>query len=220
MVSLQQRLMAPACLHCRMSLPSSSVFSMALSVNASPALSSGHVSGYGVPVMSRPERCSLAVGRNDSNFFRGMCLTFSRNFAGRAQHRAATSARLASVEFTTEEAKIVDDVRETLDGVEVDPSKKLEGNMRRLAGSNIIMDMNMGRHHLVKSAEFIKSSPKESECPKDGLPEFALVGRSNVGKSSLINALVNRKELAQTSKRPGRHFTSLPLSASVEVHAM
>ncbi|BBN18427.1 GTP-binding protein [Marchantia polymorpha subsp. ruderalis] len=204
MVSLQQRLMAPACLHCRMSLPSSSVFSMALSVNASPALSSGHVSGYGVPVMSRPERCSLAVGRNDSNFFRGMCLTFSRNFAGRAQHRAATSARLASVEFTTEEAKIVDDVRETLDGVEVDPSKKLEGNMRRLAGSNIIMDMNMGRHHLVKSAEFIKSSPKESECPKDGLPEFALVGRSNVGKSSLINALVNRKELAQTSKRPGK----------------
>lgn len=55
----------------------------------------------------------------------------------------------------------------------------------------------------VINAEFVKSSSKTEECPVDGLPEFALVGRSNVGKSSLLNSLVRRKKLALTSKKPG-----------------
>lgn len=53
-------------------------------------------------------------------------------------------------------------------------------------------------------AEFVKSASKLSESPNHNLPEFAFIGRSNVGKSSLINALVNRKNFARTSKTPGR----------------
>ncbi|MEA2014816.1 MAG: ribosome biogenesis GTP-binding protein YihA/YsxC [Thermodesulfobacteriota bacterium] len=54
------------------------------------------------------------------------------------------------------------------------------------------------------SAEFIKSAVDPFYYPEDSLPEVAFVGRSNVGKSSLINVLVNRKRLAKTSNTPGR----------------
>ena len=56
----------------------------------------------------------------------------------------------------------------------------------------------------ITSAEFIVSNSDVSKCPKDLLPEYAFIGRSNVGKSSLINMLVNRKNLAKTSGRPGK----------------
>ena len=55
----------------------------------------------------------------------------------------------------------------------------------------------------VISAEFVKSSVETEACPNDGSPEFAFVGRSNVGKSSLVNSIVKRKKLALTSKKPG-----------------
>jgi GTP-binding protein len=54
------------------------------------------------------------------------------------------------------------------------------------------------------SAEFVKSATKPSEYPAGTLPEVAIAGKSNVGKSSLINRLVNRKNLAKTSSTPGR----------------
>jgi len=54
------------------------------------------------------------------------------------------------------------------------------------------------------SAEFIRSATKPSEYPQGNFPEVAIAGKSNVGKSSLINALVNRKNLAKTSSSPGR----------------
>ena len=53
-------------------------------------------------------------------------------------------------------------------------------------------------------AEFIMSNSDVAKCPKDAIPEYAFIGRSNVGKSSLINMLVNDKNLAKTSGRPGK----------------
>ncbi|MBW1759218.1 MAG: YihA family ribosome biogenesis GTP-binding protein [Deltaproteobacteria bacterium] len=57
---------------------------------------------------------------------------------------------------------------------------------------------------IIKSAEFVTSAVKPSQYPPPELPEIAFVGRSNVGKSSLINTLVNRKRLVKTSSTPGR----------------
>ncbi len=56
----------------------------------------------------------------------------------------------------------------------------------------------------IKSAEFLVSNSDVSKCPKDQLPEYSFIGRSNVGKSSLINMLMQRKNLAKTSGRPGK----------------
>ena len=56
----------------------------------------------------------------------------------------------------------------------------------------------------IKSAEFVVSNSDVNKCPKNNIPEYAFIGRSNVGKSSLINMLTNRKHLAKTSGRPGK----------------
>jgi GTP-binding protein len=56
----------------------------------------------------------------------------------------------------------------------------------------------------IKKAEFTLSAPRESMCPQDNKPEYAFIGRSNVGKSSLINMLTNNKKLAKTSATPGK----------------
>jgi GTP-binding protein len=59
----------------------------------------------------------------------------------------------------------------------------------------------------VTSAEYVKSALEPKDFPRDRLPEFAFAGRSNVGKSSLLNRLLNRKGLAKTSKSPGKTRT-------------
>ncbi len=59
----------------------------------------------------------------------------------------------------------------------------------------------------VHNAQFIISAVGPKQYPEDGLPEIALAGRSNVGKSSLINALIDRKNLARTSSKPGKTQT-------------
>lgn len=56
----------------------------------------------------------------------------------------------------------------------------------------------------IKTAEFVKSAPTMMDAPIGNLPEVALLGRSNVGKSSFINSLCNRKKLAKTSNTPGK----------------
>ncbi|HIJ75069.1 MAG TPA: hypothetical protein HPP83_13315, partial [Candidatus Hydrogenedentes bacterium] len=56
----------------------------------------------------------------------------------------------------------------------------------------------------VVSATFVKSAMRPEEYPRNGRPEVAFAGRSNVGKSSLLNTLLNRKGLAKTSKTPGK----------------
>lgn len=60
---------------------------------------------------------------------------------------------------------------------------------------------------IIKKAEFVKSSVLLSQCPPDSIPEYAMIGRSNVGKSSLINMLTNHSKLAQTSSKPGKTQT-------------
>eukprot|EP00271_Cylindrocystis_brebissonii_P018772 TRINITY_DN5458_c2_g1_i1.p1 TRINITY_DN5458_c2_g1~~TRINITY_DN5458_c2_g1_i1.p1 ORF type:complete len:464 (+),score=31.42 TRINITY_DN5458_c2_g1_i1:50-1441(+) len=74
----------------------------------------------------------------------------------------------------------------------------------QLVRGNALSHLPSGTHSRVVSAVFVKSSPDISQCPRDGRPEFAVIGRSNVGKSSLINMLTSRKDLAQTSKTPGK----------------
>lgn len=56
----------------------------------------------------------------------------------------------------------------------------------------------------ITTAEFVKSSPQVGQCPRPDKPEFAFIGRSNVGKSSLINMLTAKKDLAKTSAQPGK----------------
>lgn len=57
---------------------------------------------------------------------------------------------------------------------------------------------------VIKEANFLVSNSKVSKCPESNLPEYAFIGRSNVGKSSLINMLTNRKKLAMISSKPGK----------------
>ena len=78
---------------------------------------------------------------------------------------------------------------------------------------------------MIKSAQYIISSPDVKDCPKTGKPEYAFIGRSNVGKSSLINMLCHNPKLAKTSQKPGKtllinHFkvVSIQQSAVSEWH--
>lgn len=83
----------------------------------------------------------------------------------------------------------------------VDPDDVTEDMV--LPGSNIVLGPYAGDAK-IKEVGFVKSSNRPKECPRDGKPEFAMLGRSNVGKSSLINSLVRKKEVALTSKKPGK----------------
>mgnify|MGYP002132974655 FL=1 len=60
---------------------------------------------------------------------------------------------------------------------------------------------------MIQSAKFIGAFPKTDDCPQTELPEFAFIGRSNVGKSSLINLITARKDLAKVSQTPGKTQT-------------
>ena len=66
-----------------------------------------------------------------------------------------------------------------------------------------MIDPNLASMKITK-AEFICSNTKVDLCPQEQIPEYAFIGRSNVGKSSLINMLVERKKLAKTSSTPGK----------------
>jgi GTP-binding protein len=57
----------------------------------------------------------------------------------------------------------------------------------------------------IKDAKYLISSPSVDKCPKPDKPEYAFLGRSNVGKSSLINMLCNKRELAKVSANPGKN---------------
>ncbi|PIN21573.1 putative GTPase [Handroanthus impetiginosus] len=83
----------------------------------------------------------------------------------------------------------------------VDPGEVTEDMV--LPGSNIVLGPYAGDAK-IKEVDFVKSSNRPKDCPKDDRPEFAMLGRSNVGKSSLINFLVRKRDVALTSKKPGK----------------
>jgi GTP-binding protein len=61
----------------------------------------------------------------------------------------------------------------------------------------------------ITQASFLMSNSTYQQCPKADKPEYAFIGRSNVGKSSLINSIVRKKNLAKTSQTPGKHNLSI-----------
>jgi hypothetical protein len=83
------------------------------------------------------------------------------------------------------------------------PAGEVEEAAAAAAGRGAALVLPRARSTKIKTAEFIKSSVNVKDCPKAGYPEFAVIGRSNVGKSSLINLLTGRKSLAMVSKTPG-----------------
>lgn len=106
--------------------------------------------------------------------------------------------------LTTSQPVTVTPSELSLDKLFIPPDTTVSPDSARvLNGSNILLS-NYANDAQVSQAEFVKSSVRTEDCPSDGLPEFALVGRSNVGKSSLLNSLVRRKKLALTSKKPGQ----------------
>ncbi|KAG7601931.1 putative GTP-binding protein, ribosome biogenesis, YsxC [Arabidopsis thaliana] len=126
----------------------------------------------------------------------------------------ASKSNLATVEpnpLSVSDSTDLDDapVEIALDKLFIPPETDISGEdsasltTRILKGSNIVLS-KYARDAQVVQADYVKSSVKTEDCPADGLPEFALVGRSNVGKSSLLNSLVRRKRLALTSKKPGK----------------
>ncbi|CAH8391447.1 unnamed protein product [Eruca vesicaria subsp. sativa] len=122
----------------------------------------------------------------------------------------APKSNLATVEPISDSSTLEDaPVEIPLDKLFIPPETDISGEdsstlaARILKGSNIVLS-KYARDAQVVQADYVKSSVRTEDCPGDGLPEFALVGRSNVGKSSLLNSLVKRKRLALTSKKPGK----------------
>lgn len=120
------------------------------------------------------------------------------------RHVSASASKTTQTRQISDAARFVRTVLFVPPGV--DPDEVTEDMV--LPGSNIVIGPCAGESR-IKEVEFVKSSGKAKECPKDHRPEFAILGRSNVGKSSLINALVRKKEVALTSKKPG--FEIFPL---------
>ncbi|KAL4644576.1 hypothetical protein ACB092_02G174700 [Castanea dentata] len=114
-------------------------------------------------------------------------------------HVSASASKTTQTRQISDAARFVRTVLFVPPGV--DPDEVTEDMV--LPGSNIVIGPYAGESR-IKEVEFVKSSGKAKECPKDHRPEFAILGRSNVGKSSLINALVRKKEVALTSKKPGK----------------
>ncbi|KAH7306746.1 hypothetical protein KP509_22G028000 [Ceratopteris richardii] len=158
-----------------------------------------------------------SLGRYPSHSFRPCLITFPQCNANITSSTKAISkgkvSPLQKPDIITEEP--ITDLKKSLSGDKAQLNALKDAfvpptvspadlpSLRRLQGSNIFVAPNAVDYR-VKQSAFVQASTRVSDCPKDGLPEFAFVGRSNVGKSSLINALVQKKEFAETSKKPGK----------------
>lgn len=126
-------------------------------------------------------------------------------------HNPRTPKLISNEEEDDNEEEQEPHIEVSIDKLFVPPETDISGlstsnnnlGLRILKGSNIVLS-SYASNSQVNQAEYVKSSVNTEGCPADGLPEFALVGRSNVGKSSLLNSLVKRRKLALTSKKPGK----------------
>ncbi|KAJ4967015.1 hypothetical protein NE237_018864 [Protea cynaroides] len=146
--------------------------------------------------------CSLTLHRNPSYFFNLSCRRPFSCSSGSVEQNPSihvVAAPKIAKAVVPETVKFVNRAVFVPPGVQ--PEEVREDMI--LPGSNIVLGPYAG-HAQIKQVEFVKSSSKPKDCPKDDRPEFAILGRSNVGKSSLINALVRKKEVALTSKKPGK----------------
>ena len=131
--------------------------------------------------------------------------TTSRRPRGRRRRTTVTGSGATRREGRAEDAVVL----ETSDGFEDyaedygddDDDEDARWDVRTLELAD------QGRGANVKSCEFVQACVDLAGCPKPTLPEIAVIGRSNVGKSSLVNMLTNRKSLAKTSKNPGKTQT-------------
>lgn len=131
--------------------------------------------------------------------------TRPRNPTQHASSASASASKTTQSAPMSDAARFVKTVLFVPPGVE--PDEVTEEMV--LPGSNIVVGPYAGDAR-IREVEFLKSSGRAKDCPKDDKPEFAILGRSNVGKSSLINALVRKKEVALTSKKPGVVFYFTP----------
>lgn len=141
-----------------------------------------------------PYRATLDVSRRVRRVSQGSPVLIPLKYEAEEEEKTEATAESSSSEMTI-----------TLDRLFIPPGVEASQlkTAKRLEGSNIVISP-YAYDSEIKQAEFIKSSSRVEECPMDGYPEFAVVGRSNVGKSSLVNSLVRRKQLAMTSKKPGK----------------
>ncbi|XP_051145257.1 GTP-binding protein At2g22870 isoform X2 [Andrographis paniculata] len=129
-----------------------------------------------------------------------LCLALQTSILRKCNIHYTSAAKSPRPVTTSEEAsRFVRNVLFVPPGV--DPEEVTEEMV--LPGSNIVIGPYAGDAK-IKEVDFVKSSNRPKDCPKDDRPEFAMLGRSNVGKSSLINCLARKKEVALTSKKPGK----------------
>jgi ATPase subunit of ABC transporter with duplicated ATPase domains len=131
-----------------------------------------------------------------------------RQLAHKQQQRAAATAPAAAAAASSSGRTGKAQQQQTPASISDDASKQEESEQQPQQLPELQLQLPEPTNIQVKTAEFTKSSVKVGDCPPAKYPEFAVIGRSNVGKSSLINMLTNRKSLAMVSKQPGECHVS------------
>lgn len=146
-----------------------------------------------------PPTCAIA-SRPECRCYRSASTSFARHSGGRVgRPRPSRSAETLSA---TAQASPPPQGSVPLQNAE--PLEWDEPALQPEAEPEGVFVLPAPSHSRVKTADFVKSSTAVSQCPPAKHPEFAVIGRSNVGKSSLINMLTGKKALAQISKTPGK----------------
>lgn len=142
----------------------------------------------------------------------GSCTCSRRQLASKQQqHAAATAPAAAAAASSSGRARKPQQPQHKLATPSSDASKQEAPEQQQQQQQQLPelqLQLPEPTNVQVKTAEFVKSSVKVGDCPPAKYPEFAVIGRSNVGKSSLINMLTSRKSLAMVSKQPGECHTS------------